>query len=239
MLTVLLGEGRKLVAFLSFDAFLVVVGGSLGAALIVVHSRDLRVVYRALPSLLGWGDDRRAGVALNFRKLLATYRRQGPLQMEQHLDQLESSIFRAAVQQFVDGTDIDVIVQILETEKERVNRRGQLVTVFFENLGSFAPTFGIVGTVISLVSVLSHLDEPQLLAQGVAEAFIATFYGVLFANLIFLPMSMRATRLTERRLEDVDMIITGMRSIAMEEHPLLLSERMRVYLPREADESSG
>ena len=233
ILTVLLGDGRKLTAFISPDAFAVVVGGSLGAALIVLQSRDLRLIIDDIPGLFGLFVDPRPKIAEIFTKLVSGYRRHGLLKLEQHIEEIEQAPFAAAVQQFVDGTDIEVTLQILETEKERLRRKGAVSAGFFENLGGFAPTFGIVGTVISLVSVLSHLNEPTMLAKGVAEAFIATFYGVLFANLVFLPLSMRATGLAHYKIETLDMIATGMRALAKEEHPLLLVERMRVYLHSE------
>lgn len=234
VVTVLLGEGRKLGAFVSLDAFAVVVGGSLGAALIVLQSRDLRVIASIVSGLLGRCEDPRPEIAKLFTKFVSTQRRHGVLEVERHLQEVKEGPLKAAVQQFVDGTDTEVILKILETEKERISRRGEVASVFFENLGGFAPTFGIVGTVISLVSVLSHLNEPQLLAQGVAEAFIATLYGVLFANLVFLPLSMRVTGLTKFRMETIDMIATGITAMCNEEHPVLLIERLRVFLPRES-----
>lgn len=230
MISVLLGEGRKLAAFISLDAFAVVVGGSLGAALIVLNSRDLNSIRDSIPGLVGLFEDPRPKIADIFSRLISSNRRHGRLKLEEIIPEIEQPPFAAAVQQYVDGTEIDVILQILDTEKERIERKGHIAANFFENLGGFAPTFGIVGTVISLVSVLSHLNEPQMLAQGVAEAFIATFYGVLFANLVFLPLSMRVYGLTHYQKETLDMISTGMRALEKEEHPLLVVERLRVYL---------
>lgn len=230
VITVLLGEGRKLGAFISMDAFAVVVGGSLGAALIVLNSRDFKTILHAIPSLFGWFEDPRPRLASRLKLMLATHRRHGRLRLQDHLKEIKDPVLKTAITQFVDGTGIDIILQVLETEKDRVRRRGEVTSVFFENLGGFAPTFGIVGTVISLVSVLSHLDEPTLLAQGVAEAFIATFYGVLFANLVFLPLSMRNSNLTQYNVETIDMLAVGLKALSKEEHPLLLSERLGVFL---------
>ena len=166
VVTVLLGDGRKLSAFLSINAFAVVVGGSLGAALIVLQSKDLPNLLATMKGVFGWRDDPRLAVAACFSRLLSICRRHGRLKLESEIPKVPHSAQRQAVQLMVDGTELAVIAQILEAEKEQIKRRGRVATVFFENLGSFAPTFGIVGTVISLVSVLSHLNEPTMLAQG-------------------------------------------------------------------------
>lgn len=231
VISVLLGDGRKFSAFLSLDAFAVVVGGSLGASLMALHSKDLRSIMNVIPSLLGWVEDPSPKIVESFKVMLTTLRRSGPLMLENYLDELEHPTLKNSIQQMVDGTEIAVIHQFIEFEKERESSSGVTASSFFESLGGFAPTFGIVGTVISLVSVLSHLDDPALLAQGVAEAFIATFYGVLFANLVFLPLAMRVSRLTLQKIETLDLIATGMESLSKEENPILMTERLKLFLP--------
>lgn len=227
---VLLGEGRHLNAFISLDAFMVVVGGSLGASLISLRAYDLAAVLEFFPALMGWVSDQRAGLAQTYIRLLRQARRQGFLSLEPLLEDLEDPVMRRAVQQLVDGGSLDDIKKTIELEKEKAKRRARTGISFYESLGGFAPTFGIVGTVVSLTSVLSHLHEPELLAGGVAEAFLATFYGVLFANLVFLPLSARMQRLLGERLETLDMVLIGIVSLESKENPSLLLERFTVFV---------
>ncbi|MCA9791092.1 MAG: MotA/TolQ/ExbB proton channel family protein [Candidatus Eremiobacteraeota bacterium] len=234
----LMGEGGKLSAFVSTHAFLVVVGGSFGASLVAIRSQDVASLLRVLPALLGTDSEARQRLATYLIGCARVARNESHLRLEASVDKAEEPALGRGLQLLVDGLGGDFINQVFELEKERERKIYQAAEKFFDSLGGFCPTFGIVGTVMSLVGVLGQLNRPEMLAQGVAEAFIATFYGVLFANMVFLPLAMRVNRIAQDRLETLDMVLVGLLSIERLEHPTLMLERLQVYLgpTRPADE---
>jgi chemotaxis protein MotA len=110
----------------------------------------------------------------------------------------------------------------------------------FEAMGGYAPTVGILGAVMGLITVMSHLDDPSNLGSGIATAFVATLYGVALANLFCLPIANKLKFLINRQVSRFQMITEGMVGIAILESPLQLELRLRSYLEEhEAHSSSG
>ena len=111
-----------------------------------------------------------------------------------------------------------------DEEEELINSR------VFEALGGYAPTFGIVGAVMGLIQIMSYIQQPEILAQGIATAFVSTLYGVGFANLLFLPVAGKLKLNLREKVLLQEIILQGIVSIQMQEAPMVIEEKLLAYL---------
>jgi chemotaxis protein MotA len=184
-------EGNRLSAFLSVSAFILVIGGSLGATLVGFKFSDIPVIVKAFIAAVFPRRIDYAGSIATLKDLATQARRSGVLSLEDHIASQKDEFLKAGLQLAVDGADSEVIRKILETKASIIEEKKLTGSFFFEKMGGFTPTLGIVGTVLGLVKVLEHLTEPEKLGAGIAEAFVATLYGIASANLFFCPLRQR------------------------------------------------
>ena len=131
----------------------------------------------------------------------------------------------------VDGTDPELVKNILETEIDNLSERHAKSRSMVETLGSLSPAFGMVGTLIGLVAMLQNLSDPTSIGPAMAVALLTTFYGSLMANLIFVPM---ATKLGIKSNDEVlirSVMVEGLLSIQAGENPRIIEEKLKVFLP--------
>jgi len=134
----------------------------------------------------------------------------------------------------VDGTDPELLRNILETKLIFLEERHGKGQSIFTAMGTYAPAFGMIGTLVGLIQMLTQLDDPTALGPGMATALITTFYGVILANLVFLPM---ANKLKERSEEEIlvkEIMIEGVLSIQAGENPRIVEEKLRAFLAEES-----
>ncbi len=232
-------EGQTVRAFFSLPALLVVLGGSLGASLISLRWKDRQDILAIIRGLFANERRERLQLAGHLVDWAREGRRQGVLALQPSLVKVDMPIVARALQALADGEPADRIELLFELEKVRRQRYFRRGEQFLESLGGYSPTFGIIGTVMVLVSVLGDMQRPEALAQGVASAFIATFYGIVFANLVFLPLARRVERECAEEVETLEMLATGFKAIAIGEHPTVLKDRLQLYLDWEEEEEAA
>jgi len=130
----------------------------------------------------------------------------------------------------VDGIEAPQIRIVLETNIQTAAHEEMLAAEMYEAMGGYSPTVGILGAVMGLITVMSHLDDPSKLGEGIATAFVATVYGVGAANLFLLPVANKLKFLVKRRVRRLEMIVEGMIGIAILESPLQLEMKLRSFL---------
>jgi chemotaxis protein MotA len=164
-------------------------------------------------------------------KLAEQARREGLLALEDAVRSVEHPFLKRGLQLAIDGTDPEELHDILHAEvgaKKKADKAGAKI---FENMGGYAPTVGIIGTVMGLVHVLENLDKPETLGHSIAAAFVATLWGVLSANLIFLPVAARLARLSGIECEEMELAIEGVLAIQAGSNPRLVAQKLRSLLP--------
>ena len=223
-------EGGELTAFVNVPAALVVFGGTFGAALVSFPG----VTLRRLHSMIGRTFVHRAPVptvvAQTLVRLAERARREGLLALEEELPKLENSLIRRGVMLVIDGTDPDLVRSVLQADIGIRHREQENEVSLLEAMGGYAPTMGIIGTVMGLVHVLGQLTDPSKLGGAIAVAFIATFYGVSSANLLWLPLASKLRKQAEAEALLDEMILEGIASIQSGENPRILQERLDPYL---------
>jgi chemotaxis protein MotA len=213
------------------QAFLIVIGGACAATMTSVSIARFfdipRIAYRALFS--------RAtdpmGTLRQLVQLAEIARRDGILALEMRIDELEDPFLVRGVEMAVDGTDPEVIQTVMETELEYLIARHDAGRGTLESLGRFAPAFGMIGTLIGLVAMLSNMNDPKRIGVGMSAALITTLYGALLANLVFLPL---AEKLALRSNEEVlvkQIIIQGVMSIQAGDNPRSVRAKLLTFVP--------
>ncbi|MCS7172050.1 MAG: flagellar motor protein [Armatimonadetes bacterium] len=224
-------KGGKPEYYISIPAFLLVFGGTLGATMVSYSLKQIldlpRVTLRAFfhrpPDVLGTMN--------RLIRFADRARREGLLSLEGELREGDDPFLTKGVRLVVDGTDSAVVREILETEIELMEERHRVGEGIYSTMAGFAPTLGIIGTVISLINMMQKLDDPSKLGHMLAAAFIATLYGVALANLVFLPLSnkLRARSQEEALLRQI--VTEGVLAIQAGENPRLVEEKLRAFLP--------
>jgi chemotaxis protein MotA len=235
-------DGGNLASLVQVSALIMVGGGTVGAVLV---QTPLSVFLHAC-RMLAWvfmppRDDRRELVG-NIMDWLRIARREFVLALDPVAEEQSDPFISQGLRLVVDGIDAAQIRVLLEAMIATQEHEEMLASEVFEAMGGYAPTIGILGAVIGLIIVMSHLDDPSKLGSGIATAFVATVYGVGLANLLFLPIGNKLKLLVRRRMQRLEMIAEGMVGIAIMEQPLQFEMRLRSLLDtpsKSADADAG
>jgi chemotaxis protein MotA len=167
-------------------------------------------------------------------KLAERARREGLLALEDAVKTVEHPFLKRGLQLAIDGTDPEELHDILHAEVTAKKKADKAGTKIFENMGGYAPTIGIIGTVMGLVHVLQNLNKPDSLGESIAAAFVATLWGVLSANLLWLPLATRLARLSGIEADEMELVIDGVLAIQSGSNPRLVAQKLRSLLPPDA-----
>jgi len=160
-------------------------------------------------------------------------RREGLLALEDDLDELEDVFLRKGIQLVVDGTDPEIIRNIMETELNNMISRHQDGIKIFEDWGAFAPAFGMIGTLIGLILMLSNIEDKSAIGPGMSTALITTLYGAFLANLVFLPIAAKLTYVDKQEVLLREIMIEGTLSIQSGDNPRIVKEKLVSFLTPE------
>jgi chemotaxis protein MotA len=223
-------KGAGLSALLSWAAFMIVIVGTFAAIFVQTPLVVLRHAFRILPWMFR---PPALNPAAQIRKLVEwsnLSRKQGLLGLEPLLDRETDDFVRKGLQLVVDGSEPEVIRNVLEVELNTREQADMRAARVFEGMGIYSPTLGIVGAVLGLMAVMQNLADPSKLGQGIAAAFTATVYGIGFANLFFLPVANKLKTAVQAQSHVREMIIEGMISIAQGENPRAIESKLDGYL---------
>ncbi|WP_380163564.1 motility protein A [Jannaschia sp. R86511] len=158
-------------------------------------------------------------------------RREGLLGLEDAASKLEDPFLKEAIELAIDGTDPEDLQEILYGRIEAKRTYDKVGAKFYADMGAYAPTLGIVGTVLGLVHVLENLSEPDKLGHLIAAAFLATLWGVMSANVIFLPVGARLKRLSELEIASMELVLEGVLAIQAGSSPRVVARKLSSLLP--------
>ncbi|PYC12323.1 flagellar motor protein [Pseudomonas mosselii] len=223
-------EGGHVGALINGPAALIVLGGTLAAALLQSplssFKRALQIVrwifFPPRVDLAG-GIDRVVNWSLTARK-------EGLLGLEGVADAEPDPYARKGLQLLVDGAEPEAIRSILEVDFLTQEARDIQAAKVFESMGGYAPTIGIIGAVMGLIHVMGNLADPSQLGNGIAVAFVATIYGVASANLILLPIANKLKAITLRQSRYREMLLEGLLSIAEGENPRSIELKLQGFM---------
>lgn len=227
-------EGGTPMSLLLLPPILLVFGGTIGAALAGGTMADGKHALHSLKRAMVWKQQSPAELVPVCVSLADKARREGLLMLEEAVKDVDDDFLKRGVALAVDGTDPEELREILEAELHAKRLDDKHSAKFFNAMGGYAPTIGIIGTVMGLVHVLENLSEPDKLGHLIAGAFIATLWGVLSANIMWLPIGSRLTRIGELEAHRMELVIEGVMAIQAGNNPRVVAQRLRSLLP-EAD----
>ncbi|MFZ5851501.1 MAG: flagellar motor protein [Actinomycetota bacterium] len=231
--TAMVLEGGNPASIFLLPPLLLVFGGTFGAAMAGAMLRDAIGVVgwlkKAVLSKVAPAGDV-VGVVV---KLAERARREGLLALEDAMKEVDDPFLRRGLELAIDGTDPEELREILEAEIEAKRAADRQGSKFFADMGGYAPTIGIIGTVIGLVHVLENLSKPEELGRLIAGAFVATLWGVLSANVLWLPLSSRVRRISELECRQMELVVEGIMAIQAGSNPRVVAQKLRSLLPRE------
>jgi chemotaxis protein MotA len=222
-------EGGHLASILQPTAFLIVIGGTVGAAMLQyplpVFMRSIRMLpWVVRPPLLD-----PEGAIRDIVQYSELARRNGLLALESTIDDIDDPFLRRGLQLLVDGADPAKIRATLENEIQAVEHHDSQAAKVLESAGGYAPTVGILGAVLGLIHVMENLADPSKLGAGIAVAFVATIYGVGSANLFFLPVANKMKNIVHERAKLQELVVDGLVAIAEGENPRMIEGRLQGY----------
>lgn len=238
LLSAWIGKVDGGIIFARYEAFLLVFLGTVGATMV---SFPMRTFLRGL--VLGARTAFTEPV-YHEREVIATLvsfaekaRREGLLALENEAAALEDDFMRKGIQLVIDGRDTDIIRKILETEVAFVQERNSKAEAVYFTMGGYSPTLGIIGTVLGLIAMLKQLGSLSgtgnvagTLGLATAQAFVATFFGISLANLLWIPLASKIKERAGQQLLLREIMIEGILSIQAGDNPRLLEEKLHAFL---------
>ncbi|SFL78380.1 motility protein A [Halanaerobium salsuginis] len=222
--------GGNVIIFVSIQSALVVLGGTLAGVMISYTFDDLKNIPNLLRVSFQNDNVESEHVIETLVDFAEKARREGLLALEDDANQMEDEFLKKGIQLVVDGTDPELVRNILETKLTFLTERHTKGRGIFSTMGELAPAFGMIGTLIGLIQMLSQLDDPDQLGGGMAIALITTLYGALLANWIFIPLTKNLETQSNHEIHVKEVIIEGILSIQAGENPRIVKEKLHAFL---------
>ncbi|MCS6801703.1 MAG: flagellar motor protein [Chloroflexota bacterium] len=225
-------EGGNPASLIQLPAFVIVVVSSIGITMLATPGANFAAAPKALVKLIRKPDIDPPSLITRITTLAEKARKEGLLSLESEAQSINDDFLKKGIELIVDGTDPEVVGETLRNELYVMEKRHESVYTVFEALGGYAPTMGVLGTVMGLVHVMEMLGSGDIekLGHGIAVAFIATLYGVGTANLIFLPIGGRLKKLSQEEVLVREMMIEGILSIQAGENPRVIQQKLLGFL---------
>ena len=231
LLTMVLIEGESPAALLLIGPVVFVLGATVSVGIAGATLKDAIDSFKAVPGAIKGKKPDFAGTVATLLDLADVARQRGLLSLESSAEEVKDPFLSSALQGVADGADSEDLRILLEDQIATWSKATRVSSSFFAALGGYAPTIGIVGTVVSLTHVLGNLSTPDKLGPMIASAFVATLWGLLSANFIWLPLGTRMRRLAELEAERRQIVVEGVLAIQSGTSSRALSERLTAMVP--------
>ena len=225
--------GENAATFVDVSSIFIVIGGLLASLLITFNKEQIKVTGKVIREAFHQNDQRLPELIDLFVQLSERARREGILALENELDDVEDPFIRKGIHLAVDGIEPEVINDIMNAEITAMEERQYRGRQIIEKSAEYAPAWGMIGTLVGLVLMLTTLEDPESLGPSMAVALLTTLYGTVLANLVFIPM---ASKLESKTDEDVflkQIIIEGVIGVQSGQNPRILEEKLSAFLSEE------
>ena len=225
-------EGSSPMAIVLLPPLLLVFGGTFGAAIAGSAMADIKKMggwfkQALMPAKVPPIADRIATLV----SLAEKARKEGLLALEAQVKDIDDPFLKRGLQMGIDGTDPEELRTVLEGEISAKKGEDKVAAKFFNAMGGYAPTIGIIGTVVGLIHVLENLSNPESLGPLIAGAFVATLWGVLSANIFWLPMGAKITRISELQAAQMELLVEGITEIQAGTSPRAVRQKLTALVP--------
>jgi chemotaxis protein MotA len=223
-------EGTSPASFIDIPAMIIIFAGTGGATMASVGIENMRRIPDLYKLVLRAPNLDVPGRVQLLVSLAEQARREGLLALDQRVAEVDDDFTRKGLQLVVDGIDPDLVREVLEAEIDGMVARHHMGAGVFDKAGGFAPTMGIIGTVMGLVHVLQNLAAPSTLGPAISSAFIATLFGIGTANVIYLPVANRLKSLSSSEVEMRTLTLDGILAVQAGDNPRVVAEKLNSYI---------
>lgn len=223
-------SGSSLMIFWDLPSILITVGASFAALLIAYSMDDIKNMGKLLVESFKQKEVSSSAIISQFANLSKKARREGLLSLEDEIGEIEDEFLKKGLQMVVDGIEPETIREILELEIETMEARHAKGSSIYQTWGAYAPGYGMLGTLIGLIQMLTNLTDSSTIAAGMGKALITTFYGSLLANLFCLPIATNLKLKSEIEVGAREMILEGILAIQSGVNPRIVEEKLITYL---------
>ncbi len=231
MLAILSNGGTEGVrSFVDVASIFIVLGGLIGSLLINFKFEQIKLFTTVFREAFRKNDNKIPELISLFIHLSDRARKEGLLALENEMEDVDDEFVKKGIMLAVDGIEPEVINEILNAEITAMEDRHYKGRVIIEKAGEYAPAWGMIGTLIGLVLMLSSLDDPSSLGPNMAVALLTTLYGTVLANLVFLPMASKLENKTEEEIFIKQIIIEGIIGVQSGQNPRILEEKLSAFL---------
>ena len=230
VVTAILLGGGSFAAFVDIPSFLVVIGGAIAAVMVAFPLKNFLSVFGVSKKVFLNKVESIPALIETIVSLAETARRDGLLALESKIEEVENSFIVLGIQMAVDGTRPEVIEDVMRTELDAVATRHRDGKSIFDQLGRFAPAFGMIGTLMGLIIMLGDMD-PETIGKGMAVALITTLYGAIVSNVIFLPFAEKLGFLNKQELLAMEIIVRGIMGIQSGDNPRVIEQKLNTFIP--------
>jgi chemotaxis protein MotA len=232
LLFMMIMEGSSPMAIVLIPAMVLVFGGTFGAAIAGSSMSDVKKIggwfkQALMPAKVPPITDRIQTLVTLAEKA----RKEGLLALEAQVKEIDDPFLKRGLQMGIDGTDPEELRAVLEGEIAAKKAEDKVGAKFFTAMGGYAPTIGIIGTVVGLIHVLENLSSPESLGPLIASAFVATLWGVLSANLFWLPMGAKITRISDLQGAQMELLVEGITEIQAGTSPRAVRQKLTALVP--------
>lgn len=230
MAGIILGGG-SIGSLIDPTSIFVVAGGTIGATVLAYPLGRVMGLHKVFLKALFFKPVDAGEVITDLVRFAEVARREGILALENHVEEMKDEFIVRGVKMAVDGTDPELIQQIMDTELDALNERHVQGKAMLDTISKYAPAFGMIGTLLGLIFMLKNMDDPSAIGPGMAVALITTLYGALVSNIMTGPVS---DRLAARDAEEMlvkTIIVAGVMSIQSGDNPRVVESKLLTYLP--------
>ena len=224
-------SGASLEMFVDYPSVAIVLGGASATALISFPLKDVFKIAKVVKHTILFKTRDKSELIKELVHYAEVARRDGILSLENSVREMDDEFLVSGIQMAVDGTDPELIEAALESEVDAIEERHAQGKAIFDNIGRFAPAFGMIGTLIGLVKMLANMDDPSKIGAGMAVALLTTMYGALVANLIALPIGEKLGRRSAEELMIKSIIVRGVMAIQSGDNPRVVEQKLLTFLP--------
>lgn len=224
-------QDGDILSYLNLPSLLIVFGGTISATFVAYPLKRVLDAFKIVSKAFSNMDVHPGGIIAIVIKLANTARKEGLLALEEAAGEVDDRFLQKGIMLIVDGTDPELVRNLLETELNFIEERHKEGQSIFETMGTFAPAFGMIGTLIGLINMLRTLDDPSTIGPSMAVALITTFYGSLLANLVFLPIANKLKLRSKEEILRKEIMVEGLLSIQAGENPRIIEEKLKAFIP--------
>lgn len=224
------GGAGGIKGFYDLLSIYITIGGSFAALIITYPLDEIKLVLRMTKNLFETPSVKKVEMIETFKELSIDARKNGLLSLEGRISEIDDEFMKTGLELVVDGIDNELIVEIMNNKIDEVVNRHDKGAKVYKTWAAYAPAFGMIGTLIGLIQMLAELDNPDMIASGMAKALITTFYGALLANLILNPLGYNLQNKGEKEAENREMMLVGILSIKNAESTRVLEEKLMSFL---------